>query len=93
MTDLKALSKSNPPTTVAEAVDRLLDILDEDGKQDIAGMTQDELIDLHFGLGMGVRNAWLSQEGSLLLKIICGKLHPDDASGVITRALWERLRT
>ncbi len=91
MTDLQSLSKSDPPTTVAEAVDRLLDILDEDDKQDIAGMGEDELIDLHFGLGMAVRNAWLWQ-GNMPLKMNCGKLHPKDASGVITRALWERLR-
>jgi hypothetical protein len=59
MTNLKALAKSDPPSTVAEAVDRLLDILDEDDQQAIAGMSPDELIDLHFGLGMGIRNAWL----------------------------------
>ena len=87
MTDLNALSKSDPPSTVAEAVDRLLDILDEDDKQDIAGMSPDELIDLHFGLGMGVRNAWLWQE-SMPLKMDCGKFHPDDASAVIRCRPW-----
>jgi len=46
---------------------------------------------MHFGLGMAVRNAWLWQ-GNMPLKMNCGKLHPKDASGVITRALWERLR-
>jgi len=91
MTDLQALTKSDPPSTVTEAVDRLLDILDEDDKQAIAGMSEDELINMHFGLGMAVRNAWLWQ-GNMPLKMNCGKLHPKDASGVITRALWERLR-
>ena len=56
-------------------------------------MSENELIDRHFDLGMGIRNTWQRQEGSFLLKMDCGKLHPDDASGVITRALWERLRT
>jgi len=46
---------------------------------------------MHFGLSMGIRNAWLWQ-GNMPLKISCGKLHPDDASGIITRALWEKLR-
>jgi hypothetical protein len=27
------------------------------------------------------------------LPMDCGKLHPDDASAVITDALWERLQT
>ena len=96
MTDLKALTKSNPPTTVAEAVDRLLDILDEDDQHDIAGMSKNELIDLHFGLGMGVRNAWLWKGNDALLDD-CEKydkfaFEPDSCSGVITRALWKRLR-
>jgi len=96
MTDLEALTKSDPPTTVIEAVDRLLDILDEDDKQDIAGMKEPELIDLHFGLGMGIRNAWLWKGNAELLDD-CGKydkfaFEPDSCSGVITRALWERLR-
>jgi len=92
MTDHKALSKSDPPSTVTEAVDRLLDILDEDDRREIASMDEPSLIDLHFGLGLGVRNAWL-WHGGMALKMNCGKFHPGDASGVIVKALWKRLRT
>jgi hypothetical protein len=80
-----------PPETVAEAVDRLIAILDDDQKAVIAAMREDELIDLHFGLGMAIRNAFeLYEPGSQLLAS-CGVTQPDDASGIIIENLWLRL--
>jgi hypothetical protein len=106
---------ANWPKTVAEAVDRLLDKeLTEENIEKIRHMKKAELIDLHFGLGMWVRNNFGLLQGNNGLLEDCAKyaqahagsdpelrsltgrgdqMHEDDASGVIIKALWERLQT
>ncbi|MDD5493537.1 MAG: hypothetical protein PHG36_02525 [Dehalococcoidia bacterium] len=80
-----------PPDTIAEAVDRLMMILDGEQKIALTVMRENELIDLHFSLGMSIRNVFrLHVPGSKLLAS-CGVGHPDDASGVIIQALWVKL--
>jgi uncharacterized protein DUF6794 len=80
-----------PPETVAEAVDRLMLILDDEQKRVLAAIAEDELIDLHFSLGLAIRNAFgLHEPGSKLLAD-CGVLHPDDGAGIIVRELWSKL--
>jgi len=82
---------SRLPETIAEAVGRLMLILDGEQKIAIASMQEDDLIDLHFSLGMLIRNGFsLHQPGSKLLAD-CEVIHPDDASGVIVKALWDKL--
>ena len=45
----------------------------------------------HHGLGRAIRNRYkLWQDKALLAEI--GEEHPDDASGVIIRAVWDKLR-
>jgi len=57
------------PETVDEAVNRLIAILDDDHKQAISTMQKDDLIDLHFSLGIEIRNAFgLHDQESPLLK-------------------------
>ncbi|WP_348637023.1 DUF6794 domain-containing protein [Methylomonas sp. UP202] len=85
------LELENPPTTLPEAVDRLQSILLEEDKQAIAGMAVDDLYNLHFNLGLAIRNAWLNRTGGDLLTA-CGTYHPDDASQVILVALWRALQ-
>ena len=97
------------PKTVEEAVDRLVAGLSDEDKEKIRGMPENDLIELHFGLGMGIRNRFgLWQKGSKLLDSCATTrgyevnkdpdgtelppIHPDDASGVIITALWERLQ-
>ncbi|MGZ8182320.1 MAG: DUF6794 domain-containing protein [Methylobacter sp.] len=85
------------PETVDEAVDRLMMILDGEQKIAIAVMQEEDLINLHFGLGMAIRNAFgLHEQGSKLLASrnnneSYNSVHPDDASGVIIRQLWNKL--
>ena len=80
-----------PPETVAEAVDRLMIVLDNEHKLVIATRTEEELIDLHFSLGAAIRNAfWLHDRNSKLLAD-CGVMHPDDAAGVIVKEIWKKL--
>ena len=81
-----------PPETVTEAVDRLMIVLDEEQKLAISLMKEDDLFDLHFTLGLAIRNAFgLHEPGSKLLAS-CGTSHPDDASGVIISSLWQVLQ-
>ncbi|NOU12632.1 MAG: hypothetical protein HOO92_01505 [Methylococcaceae bacterium] len=83
---------SRHPVTVAEAVDRLMLVLDGEQKIAIASLQEENLIDLHFSLGMNIRNAFgLHEPGSKLLVSINNTIHPDDASGVSIRALWLKL--
>jgi len=81
------------PKTVDEAVDRLMTVLDDEHKQAIATMQEDDLINLHFSLGIEIRNAFgLHDQGSPLLKSIGSSVHPDDISMVIIDALWKCLQ-
>ncbi|WP_404356998.1 DUF6794 domain-containing protein [Methylotuvimicrobium sp. KM1] len=81
-----------PPMIVGEAIERLMEILSGEEKLMIAMMPEDELIDLNFGLGLAIRNAFgLHESGSKLLSS-CGATHPVDASGVIILELWRALQ-
>ncbi len=81
------------PRTVDEAVDRLLLVLSFEGRLSIATLRQDELIDLHFSLGMAVRNAFdLHEPGNKLLAAWGTSIHPDGVSPVFITALWRRLQ-
>lgn len=80
------------PETVAEAVDRLMMILDGEQKITLVVMREEDFIDLYFSLGLAIRNAFgLHEPGSKLLASCGVFVHPDDASGVIIRKLWKKL--
>ncbi|MBD9362325.1 DUF6794 domain-containing protein [Methylomonas fluvii] len=56
-------------------------------------MEEDELINLHFCLGVAIRNAFgLHKSDSELLAAFGVGIHPDDANGLIIKALWKRLQ-
>ena len=71
----------------------------------IRHMSEGELITLHFGLGMYIRNGFgLWQRNDDLLESCCSEIddpwlrrivmhEPDKASEVIVKALWERLQS
>ena len=92
---------SRQPETVAEAVDQLMELLSGEEKLAIAVMPEEDLINLHFTLGMMIRNAFgLHGEESKLLDscnqtmhpgALYNSVHPDDASGVIIGELWKEL--
>ncbi len=78
-----------PPT--AEAVDWLESVLPDDDLKKLAAMAQDDLIELHFRLGLFVRNSlqvWTNEP----LKKDAGVSHEDDVSAVVIEALWRKLR-
>ena len=90
------LSKPVPdwPTTVEEAVNRILDKLTSAQKDEVRKTPSGELDLLHFGLGTAIRNECGLWEGNTALLAACGSpdIHPDSASDVIIRAIWEKLR-
>jgi len=86
---LKYISKT--PETVTESVDQLLIMLTDDQKTEISALAEDDLIDLHFTLGLAVRNAFGLHDLGGKFIADCGVVHPDDAAGVIVKALWDKL--
>ena len=80
------------PETVDQAVGVLLGLLPDGEKAKIAAMSQDDLVALHLGMGMWIRNnLGLWSENSALLQSARAQ-NPDDASVVIIEDLWQRLR-
>jgi len=93
-------ANENPhPLTVEEAVDRLhANISLNDEIRLAATLAEEDLTDFHFSLGHHIRNEFGLWSGNDALlescRIIAGKqdLHVDDASCVIIKALWVRLK-
>lgn len=81
-----------PPSTLNEAIDRLMRVLEDEQKIMLATMSSEDLISLHFSLGTAIRNAFgLHKPGNALLTD-CGVSHPDDATDLIIRKLWEKFQ-
>jgi hypothetical protein len=87
------------PLTVEEAVDSLhANISLNDEIRLAATLTEDDLSNFHFSLGHYIRNEFGLWSGNHALlescRIMAGKqdLHVDDASSVIIKALWVRLK-
>jgi len=86
------------PKSMEEAVDLLIDKLSIREKYQIAKMTQDDLAGLHFSLGLGIRKEFGLWAENKDLLASCASLvgqeiiHPDDASALIIKELWKKLR-
>jgi hypothetical protein len=55
--------------------------------------SEEDMIDYHMGLGMGMRNGWALWAGSRLSRHFnkLGVHHPDDMSGIILDTFWCRV--
>lgn len=80
------------PASIEAAVRLLQSMVPPEELVKITQMEEDELIRLHRGLGMSIRNNFGLWKGNKALLLETGKRHPDDASGVIITALWRTLR-
>ena len=85
------------PETVDAAVKFLITEMSLKDKSAIAKMSEDDLSDLHFSLGLYIRNRLLYPRNERLLEscraVAMDKyLHWDQASGVIIKKLWEKLQ-
>jgi hypothetical protein len=84
------------PKTVAEAVERLESDMKLKDKSKLAGMSEDDLYNLHFSLGPYIRNNFLYPRNDALLES-CRELsgdkflHWDQAGAVILKELWKQL--
>ena len=96
------LNESQWPQTISSAVDWIISTLDENQKQLIQETKADDLIMLHFGLGMFIRNELGLYRGNDALMRDCTKSEgideksyfaydADTASGVLSEAVWKRL--
>ena len=96
--DKRAISKpSGLPKTVEDAVKRLVAEMALKDKTTLANMEETDLIALHFTLGIYIRNKYLYPRNKKLLescrqKALDKYLHWDQASMVIIKELWRRLR-
>jgi hypothetical protein len=93
----RSVIKPQKPETVNEAVERLVFELSLKDKTTIANMDEDDLINLHFPFGLSIRNRFLYPENEKLLEscrfVSKDKyLHWDQASSVIIKELWKRLK-
>jgi hypothetical protein len=89
--------KEARPATVTEAVDRLMGELGLAMKAKIAKMPEDDLVALHFSVGMWIRNNFVYPRNDKLLEScreVSGDkyLHWAQMHMVIVRELWKRLQ-
>jgi hypothetical protein len=80
-----------PPKTIAETVDRLIMVLDDEHKLVIAAMPKEDLGDLHFSLGLAINNAFGFWDSRSPLLSSCKSMNPDDVSDQIIIELWKKL--
>ena len=73
-------------TTVADVVEDILKRMTEYHKVYIANTAEANLIQFHDGFGTSIRNRYSLYQNTELVKAT-GKKHPDDASGVIIKAV------
>jgi hypothetical protein len=89
---------SKPPKTVDQAVERLISELSFKDKTTIANMVEVELSVLHTTTGEYIRNKFGLWSGNKDLMTSCcffakrEKVREDEASSIIIKELWKRLR-
>jgi len=86
------------PATVEEAVQRLHANMSLNDEIALASMKEEDLIDAHIALAYHIRNEFGLWRGNETLLESCriksgiGNLHVDDASMVIIKELWEKVK-
>lgn len=80
------------PETVDAAVRLLITMVPKAEQARIAAMARDELVVLHFGLGLWIRNNLELWQGNRALLEACGVQSPDDASTFLIEAFWRERR-
>ena len=87
---------TSPPTTVEEAVDKLIFQMSFKDKTALANLAPDDLVKLRFSLGISIRNLLLYPRNEQLLESCRQEamdkyLHWDQAPAVIIKKLWQKL--
>ena len=95
--DERGLSPSEWPESCTEAVEYLLEGLSDEDKATIRNTPKENLINFHFGWGMGIRNELGLWRGNDQLISSCMDLnstndpHPDSISMIIIEEVWKAL--
>ena len=81
------------PASLDECMSALQEVLTTEEQAEVIGMTKDELIQCHHGLGRWIRNNWDLWKGGALFDYMkkLGFIHPDDMSMSIIREYWARM--
>ena len=91
-------NEEKQPQSVAEAVDMLHANMGLNDEILLATMLEENLVDVHFALGYHIRyefGLWTGNDALLeSCRILSGdkNLHVDDASMLIVKALWEKVK-
>ena len=80
------------PRTLEEAVTETIESLSEQGKETLRNMPEEKLALCHHALGMRIRNDFGMWTYNIELLKSCGYLPPDEASMVIIKAVWKKLK-
>lgn len=80
------------PSTVEGAVELLISEMEVEDVSFIRQFPEDDLITLHNSFGMHIRNRLGLWGSNKLLLNDTGKEHPDDASMVIIKKIWDRFQ-
>ena len=89
---------SGLPETVDQPVEQLLSDITLNNEIKILTMKEEDLMDLHFSLATYIRNQFHLWTGNEALMESCRSasgnpdLHVDDASMVIVKALWDKVK-
>jgi len=78
------------PKNIEDAVSIVMDAMSSDQKIQLLEIREEDLINLHFGFGMWVRNLlghWVPPTDGEKYPA-----HPDDISEKITEILWRKLQ-
>jgi hypothetical protein len=81
------------PETLEEAVESVISILSEEDRNSLKNIRKEDLIELHFSLGLLIRNnLGLWGDNKKLLETDDFKdAHPDNISSVIMKDVWDKL--
>ncbi|WKZ71134.1 MAG: hypothetical protein QY331_07700 [Melioribacteraceae bacterium] len=90
----KSDNENDWPVSLIEAVELLKSKLTVEQQDEIRNYKQDDLIDLHFSLGLWIRNTFGLHGGNKQLLMDCSpdKPEPDNVSGIIIEEFWKSLQ-
>ena len=86
------MSQADLATTVEAAVRILRSMILDKEQAEIAAMAEEDLVNLHLGLGFWIRSAFGLWKDDSKLLAATEERDPDDAALTIILALWRTLR-
>ena len=86
------LVRASWPSTLDQAVTRLIADMDDADRKMVRDSKQEDLILFHHGWGTAIRNEFGLRRGNTELLADCHSKDPDDASMLIIQSVWKRLQ-